>query len=572
MTTSADQILLEVREPRYTVARLFGVHAAKRRDVLRGMLDKPADEHALYWLELLLSTGIATFGLVLNSTGVVIGAMLIAPLMTPIVELSMSLVATSSYLLVKSLSRVVASVLLVLLGSALITLVLPFREATPEILARTSPTLLDLFVAVCCAIAGAATTARPHSGATSTAAGTAIGISLVPPLCAAGFGLGSGNRPVAEGAFLLFTANFSAILVFAALTFWLLDFGGPERESTSQRQAAGPIDAIHLRLARLLESRLDKRSRTLARIAVPVALLLVIIHPLTIALAEVTAEVRARTALSQVVAREPLLKDAIRLEPQVDRGALDVRAVVVCSDKDAAALQRRVTTALAEATGVRPFVHVRAVEQARVPEVVHESPAARAALAPEPVTPAEAARTLGGAVATALGEHLPPDAPVLDSRLDVGAQGQLRLMMAFAGPALDARAAGILGRALAGPLGTSVDVSSIGLPASPVEAPIGKGAAWLELVEPAILDARAMPNVAICLSLPDEAQLRRHRADANARARVLVRIAGLSPTRLVVASDRTWRARFAATSCTPPASFSAARATPGDRPADATGR
>lgn len=68
---------------RPAVARALGVTDTARTDVLREMLDKPPDERAVYWLQLFLSMGIATFGLVLDSTGVVIGAMLIAPLMTP---------------------------------------------------------------------------------------------------------------------------------------------------------------------------------------------------------------------------------------------------------------------------------------------------------------------------------------------------------------------------------------------------------------------------------------------------------------------------------------------------------
>jgi uncharacterized hydrophobic protein (TIGR00271 family) len=505
------------------------------------MLDKPSDEHALYWLELLLSMGIATFGLVLDSVGV-IGAMLIAPLMTPIIELSMSLVIASAYLLVKSLARVVVSVTAVCLGAAIITVVLPFRVATPEILARTSPTLLDLFVAIFCAVAAAAITARPHAGATSTAAGTAIGISLVPPLCVAGFGIGSGDREIAEGAFLLFTANFCAILAFAAVAFWLMDFAPDLEGSAADRAPDGPIDARYLDVARSIESHFGARSRTLVRVLVPAAMLTVIVQPLSHALAKVSDEVRARIA-----AREPLLAEAIRLEPIVDRGGLEVRAVVVGSDREAAELQTRLATALAAATGADPVVHVRAVQQASLADRARD-PSARTAGSIDDISPSAAARALERAVTSALAAQLPRMDDVIDSRIDVTAGGGLHVTLAFAGDALDTRTSAILARSLAGPLGTDVEVTAVSLPGVPLTAPVGDGVAWLEDASRSLLAARPLPGVAVCLTLPPTAILRQS-ADADTRARVIGLVADLPADRVSVEDGSSWGVRFARTSC-----------------------
>jgi len=510
------------------------------------MLDKPSDEHALYWLELLLSMGIATFGLVLDSVGVVIGAMLIAPLMTPIIELSMSLVIASAYLLVKSLARVVVSVTAVCLGAAIITVVLPFRVATPEILARTSPTLLDLFVAIFCAVAAAAITARPHAGATSTAAGTAIGISLVPPLCVAGFGIGSGNREIAEGAFLLFTANFCAILAFAAVAFWLMDFAPHLEGSAADRAPDGRIDARYLDVARAIESHFGARSRTLVRVLVPAAMLTVIVQPLSNALAKVSDEVRARTALSRIAAREPLLAEAIRLEPVVDRGGLEVRAVVVGSDREAAELQTRLATALAAATGTDPVVHVRAVQQASLADRARD-PSARTAGSIDDISPSAAARALERAVTSALAAQLPRMDDVIDSRIDVTAGG-LHVTLAFAGDALDTRTSAILARSLAGPLGTDVEVTAVSLPGVPLTAPVGDGVAWLEAASRSLLAARPLPGVAVCLTLPPTALVRRT-AEANTRARVIGLVSDLPADRVSVEDGTSWGVRFARTSC-----------------------
>ena len=543
---------------RPAVARALGVTDTARTDVLREMLDKPSDERAVYWLQLFLSMGIATFGLVLDSTGVVIGAMLIAPLMTPIVELSMSLVVMSAYLLVKALARVVVSVLAVSLGAALITLVLPFRVATPEILARTSPTLLDLFVAICCALAAAVITARPHGGATSTAAGTAIGISLVPPLCAAGFGIGSGDQRIAEGAFMLFTANFCAILAFAAAMFWLMDFQPAAESTATNRRPSGDIDARHLALARLIESRVGPRSRMTMRVLVPALLLAVIIQPLSRALREVSEDVRARNALNRIVAREPLMADAIRVDPIVSRGSVDLRAVVVGSDRDAADLQRRLATALVAATGADAHVQVRAVQQATLAERARET-SGRVDLPVERVTTAASVRAIDQAIEAALRTHLPPTEHLLDARAEILRGAQLRLTLAVEGTALDERATAILGRGLSLALEMPVDVATVALPADPRTAPVGRGAAWLADVEALVHTAAGMPNVAICLTLPDGERLRGHARDAQVRERLLATWPGQVGSRVSVEAGSAWSVRFARGACTTPP----ATATPG---------
>ena len=92
---------------------------------------------------------------------------------------------------------------------------------TRALTTRTSPTALDLLVAVFCAIAAAYAQVRSGSDTTATAAGTAIGIALVPPLCVVGYGLGTRSREIASGAALLFTANLCAILLFAGRSHYL---------------------------------------------------------------------------------------------------------------------------------------------------------------------------------------------------------------------------------------------------------------------------------------------------------------------------------------------------------------
>ena len=120
----------------------------------------PADL-APYWMVLLLSGAIATLGLALNSAAVVIGAMLIAPLLSPIIGLAMALAVGDGRLAVQMLIVITLSTAGVVAVAALLTVLLPFHTITPEILSRTRPTTLDLAIAVFSGLAGAVVTVAP---------------------------------------------------------------------------------------------------------------------------------------------------------------------------------------------------------------------------------------------------------------------------------------------------------------------------------------------------------------------------------------------------------------------------
>ncbi len=164
-------------------------------------------------LMLMLSVTIAVMGLAANSAAVVIGAMLIAPLMTPI----MSFAAAVGLGLGK---RAVQAAFLVVAGSAgsiafavLLARLLPTVEIGAEVLARTRPDVRDLIVAVAAGAAGAYATAREDmSGALP---GVAVAVALVPPLAATGILLDADRMVLAQGSGLLFLTNLLAIIVSA---------------------------------------------------------------------------------------------------------------------------------------------------------------------------------------------------------------------------------------------------------------------------------------------------------------------------------------------------------------------
>ena len=175
-----------------------------------------------YLVLMVLSTMIATFGLFGDSSPVVIGAMILAPLMAPIISLSMGMLRQDSLLIKNSLVTIFWGVLLGLIFSMLITWMTPLEILNDQILARIRPNLLDLGVAVASGMAGAYAYSKEEIA--KTLAGVAISVALVPPLAVAGIGLGWADWNVFFGALLLLGTNLAGIVVAAALTFLTLGF------------------------------------------------------------------------------------------------------------------------------------------------------------------------------------------------------------------------------------------------------------------------------------------------------------------------------------------------------------
>ena len=151
---------------------------------------------------LALATFIATFGLLSNSAATIIGAMIVAPLMVPIIGLAYALVTLNFRLLNYSLLRLIYGIILTVLIAFISTEIIGLRIPESEILARTEPTLLDLGVAIAAGTAGAF--ACSNRSISDAIPGVAISVALVPPLCVVGIGLGASNLPISGGAFILF--------------------------------------------------------------------------------------------------------------------------------------------------------------------------------------------------------------------------------------------------------------------------------------------------------------------------------------------------------------------------------
>lgn len=159
---------------------------------------------ANFWI-LFCGAMLASLGLDINSAAVIIGAMLVSPLMSPILGVGLGIGINDKPLLMKSLANFTVAVALSLLTSLLYFLITPLGVATPEIIARTSPTLLDAAVAFFGGMAGMIANSRKDI--TNAIPGVAIATALMPPLCTSGFGLAKGDYSIFLGAFYLFFIN-----------------------------------------------------------------------------------------------------------------------------------------------------------------------------------------------------------------------------------------------------------------------------------------------------------------------------------------------------------------------------
>lgn len=159
---------------------------------------------------------VASVGLNVNSTAVIIGAMLISPLMGPIIGAGFGLAIYDFILFKRSLKYLLIATLVGLIVSALYFYVSPFKEAQSELLARTSPNIYDVLIAFFGGLAGVIAVTRVEKGL--PVAGVAIATALMPPLCTAGYGIGTGNFMYFLGALYLYSIN----CVFICIATYLI--------------------------------------------------------------------------------------------------------------------------------------------------------------------------------------------------------------------------------------------------------------------------------------------------------------------------------------------------------------
>lgn len=189
---------------------------------LFNILRENAKLKSTYMVLMALSTSLAILGLFTNSSPVIIGAMILAPLMSPIISLSMASLRQDRRLILSSSYTILAGLGISIFFAVILTWITPIYTPNSEILSRTNPNLVDLGIAVISGIAGAYAHAREEVA--KTLAGVAIAVALVPPLAVAGIGLGWMDWQIFSGALLLLFTNLTGMVLAGSVTFMVLGF------------------------------------------------------------------------------------------------------------------------------------------------------------------------------------------------------------------------------------------------------------------------------------------------------------------------------------------------------------
>ena len=216
----------------------LGVTQSRKIAIYEDLLNSVSLLDVSYWLQVLLSAGIASLGLVQNSPAVIIGAMLISPLMGPILANGMAFAVGDLILAARAILSLLVSCSVAVGFAMVLTTVLPFYELESEITARIAPNLLDLVIALFSGALGAVATAKEPKGVVTSIPGVSIAVALMPPLCVVGLGIGRSlsGQPIEQGLTgwriawgggLLFLTNLTAITLMAMLIFSLLRVGVP---------------------------------------------------------------------------------------------------------------------------------------------------------------------------------------------------------------------------------------------------------------------------------------------------------------------------------------------------------
>ncbi len=209
----------------------FNITAEERKETIDRLIEESRADNAFYIL-LMLSTIITVSGLVTDNTAVVLGGMLVAPLLTPILSFGMAIVTTQSISLRRAANIIINSIVLVLIVSVITTLILNIPESSIrlsyEIDSRIGTSIIALFVALASGLAAAFAWARPKLSAALP--GVAVATSLLPPLAVSGIALTILEKNMFFGSLQLFLANLLLIILASSMMFSLFGFFTARKE------------------------------------------------------------------------------------------------------------------------------------------------------------------------------------------------------------------------------------------------------------------------------------------------------------------------------------------------------
>ena len=185
-----------------------------------------------YFLLLGLSVLIVVSGLLINSASVIIGGMVVAPLLSPIMAMALGVVLADFKLIRKALVTLAVSVAVVVFFSLMMSLFYPSRGLNSEILERSSASLAHLIIAIASGILASFAFAKPNISSTIT--GIAVSVALLPPIAATGIGIALTDWGLVSGSFMMFVLNFLGIVLSATVVFSLMGFYPVRRQAEAK--------------------------------------------------------------------------------------------------------------------------------------------------------------------------------------------------------------------------------------------------------------------------------------------------------------------------------------------------
>ncbi len=307
---------------------------------------------ALYFSMLVFGCLIALLGLLLNSPAVIIGAMLISPLMGPILSCGLAVTLADGHLGKKAGRNLGLSVGETIFIAALAAWLSPLKDLTPEILARTNPNLMDLLVAFFSGAAGTLALCSRRSGFTIVP-GVAIATAVMPPLATVGYGISTRQWSVASGAFMLFVTNLASIVVSAGIVFLLV---GVRRVPTAGHE--------------------EKSWMVRQRMTISLGILVVLSIPLIKTLVRAADQGRVRNEIRHALAQRlnhPGTRKVDEVAVELDQNVVSAEAAVQTAKMILPEEEKSIERGLSQRIGRKVTLHldqIQLVQQSKPPPAV----------------------------------------------------------------------------------------------------------------------------------------------------------------------------------------------------------
>lgn len=191
-----------------------------------------------FFVMVILSILTATFGLLINNSAVIIGSMLIAPILYPVLSLSLGIIMSDQKLMGRAFWTIIRSVAFGISAATIATLLFAgqYSEITSEIASRIQPSIPYIAIAIAAGFAGSLALVKPQLS--ETLPGIAISVALIPPIAVIGIGIAKFNWPIISGSLLLFLVNLVGVIFASMITFSLMNFylQRGEARATVQRE------------------------------------------------------------------------------------------------------------------------------------------------------------------------------------------------------------------------------------------------------------------------------------------------------------------------------------------------